>query len=60
MLTILQIVSSIDSSPEILAQVQEVIIPIIQETLEKKVLGKWSEHRHECYVFIDDARRPVR
>jgi hypothetical protein len=44
MLTILQIVSSIDSSPEILAQVQEVIIPIIQETLEKKVLGAWSEH----------------
>ena len=42
--TILQIVSSIDSSPEILAQVQEVIIPIIKETLEKKVLGTWSEH----------------
>jgi hypothetical protein len=44
MLTILQIVSSIDSSPEILAQVQEVIIPIIRETLEKKVLGTWLEH----------------
>jgi hypothetical protein len=44
MLTILQIVSSIDSSPEILAQVQDVIIPIIQETLEKKVLGMWSKH----------------
>ena len=43
MLTILQIVSSIDSSPEILAQVQEVISPIILETLEKKALGKWSE-----------------
>ena len=44
MLTILQIVSSIDSSPEIVSQVQEVVIPIIQETLEKKVLGTWSEH----------------
>jgi hypothetical protein len=40
----LQIVSSIDSSPEILAQVQEVIIPIIRDTLEKKVLGTWSKH----------------
>jgi hypothetical protein len=48
MLTILQIISSIDSSPEILAQVQEVIIPIIQETLEKKVLGTWSEHEAWC------------
>jgi hypothetical protein len=36
---ILQIVSSIDSSPEILAQVQEVIIPTIRNTLENKVLG---------------------
>ena len=35
----LQIVSSIDSSPEILAQVQEVIIPIIRFTLENKALG---------------------
>jgi hypothetical protein len=44
MVTMPQIVSSIDSSPEILAQVQEVIIPIIRETLEKKVLGTLSEH----------------
>lgn len=42
--TMLQIVSSIDSSPEILAQVQEVIIPIIRDTLEKKVLGTWLKH----------------
>jgi hypothetical protein len=35
----LQIVSSIDSSPEILAQVQEVIIPAIKFTLENKALG---------------------
>ena len=32
-------VSSIDSSPEILAQVQEVIIPIIKFTLENKLIG---------------------
>ena len=44
MVTMPQIVSSIDSSPEILAQVQEVIIPIIRDTLEKKVLGAWAEH----------------
>jgi hypothetical protein len=48
--TILQIVSSIDSSPEILAQVQEVIIPVIRYTLENKVLGMWLEHepRKRC------------
>ena len=38
-LVVLQIVSSIDSSPEILSQVQEVIIPIIVFTLENKILG---------------------
>jgi len=43
-----RLVLSIDSSPEILAQVQEVIIPIIQETLEKKVLGTSSEHATEA------------
>lgn len=32
-------VSSIDSSPEILSQVQEVIIPIIRFTLENKLIG---------------------
>ena len=42
--TILQIVSSIDTSPEILAQVQEVIIPVIRYTLENKVLGTLLEH----------------
>ena len=35
----LQIVSSVDSSPEILAQVQEIIIPIIIFTLENRLLG---------------------
>ena len=35
----LQIVSSVDSSPEILAQVQEIIIPIIVFSLENRLLG---------------------
>jgi len=34
-----QVVSCIDSSPEILSQVQEVIIPIIQFTLENKLIS---------------------
>lgn len=51
MLTILQIVSSIDSSPEILAQVQEVIIPIIRNTLENKVLGTWPKHKTPTAAF---------
>lgn len=34
-----QVIASIESSPEILAQVQEVIIPVIQFTLEHKLLG---------------------
>ncbi|KAG2125287.1 hypothetical protein BD769DRAFT_1737516 [Suillus cothurnatus] len=34
-----QVVSCIDSSPEILLQVQEVIIPIIRFTLENKLIG---------------------
>lgn len=36
--TITTVVASVDSSPEILAQVQEVVIPIIILTLENKVL----------------------
>jgi len=34
-----QIVSSVESSPEILAQVQEVIIPIVLFSLEHKIIG---------------------
>lgn len=34
-----QIISSVDSSPEILAQIQEIIIPIVVQTLESKFLG---------------------
>jgi hypothetical protein len=33
----------VDSSPEILAQVQEHIIPIVTFTLEKKILGESAE-----------------
>ncbi|EMD40235.1 hypothetical protein CERSUDRAFT_112428 [Gelatoporia subvermispora B] len=36
--TIATVVSSVDSSPEILAQLQEIIIPIIVMTLENKML----------------------
>ncbi|KAE9407355.1 ARM repeat-containing protein [Gymnopus androsaceus JB14] len=39
--TIYTIVTSVDSSPEILAQIQEIIIPIIVYTLEAKLLGKY-------------------
>lgn len=39
-----QVVASVDSSPEILAQVQEIIIPIIVLTLENKLLGESTVH----------------
>ena len=35
----LQVVASVDSSPEILAQLQEIIIPIIVFSLENRLLG---------------------
>ena len=35
-----EVVSSVESSPEILSQVQEIIIPIILYTLEHKIIGK--------------------
>ncbi|TFY82908.1 hypothetical protein EWM64_g1102 [Hericium alpestre] len=47
--TIGTIVSSIDSSPEILAQVQEVIIPIIKFTLENKLLDLFDN----MYDLVD-------
>ncbi|ETW81490.1 hypothetical protein HETIRDRAFT_125032 [Heterobasidion irregulare TC 32-1] len=47
--TISTIVSSIDSSPEILAQVQEVIIPIITFTLENKLLDLFDN----MYDLVD-------
>ncbi|KAH8989143.1 ARM repeat-containing protein [Lactarius akahatsu] len=47
--TLSTIVSSIDSSPEILAQVQEVIIPAIRYTLENKVLDLFDN----VYELVD-------
>ncbi|KAI9443408.1 ARM repeat-containing protein [Lactarius indigo] len=47
--TLSTIVSSIDSSPEILAQVQEVIIPVIRYTLENKVLDLFDN----VYELVD-------
>ncbi|KAH9980072.1 ARM repeat-containing protein [Lactifluus volemus] len=47
--TLSTIVSSIDSSPEILAQVQEVIIPIIRFTLENKALDLFDN----VYELVD-------
>lgn len=35
-----QVINSIESAPEILAQVQEIVIPIVTFTLENKFLGK--------------------
>jgi hypothetical protein len=35
----LQVVCSVDSSPEILAELQEIIIPIIVFSLENRLLG---------------------
>lgn len=39
--TITTVVTSVDASPEILAQVQEIVIPIILLTLEGKLLGMY-------------------
>ncbi|KAI0286170.1 armadillo-type protein [Russula brevipes] len=47
--TLSTIVSSIDSSPEILAQVQDVIIPIIRHTLENKILDLFDN----VYELVD-------
>ena len=47
----LQVVSSIENAPEILAQVQEVILPIITFTLENKLLGKYIHHRQSNHCF---------
>ncbi|KAI0057803.1 ARM repeat-containing protein [Artomyces pyxidatus] len=47
--TIATIVSAVDSSPEILAQVQEVIIPIIVFTLENKLLDLFDN----MYDLVD-------
>lgn len=40
-----KIISSIDSSPEILSQIQEIVVPIIVFTLENRLLGS-------CFVLL--------
>ena len=45
--------SSVDSNKEILRQVQEVIIPIIQFTLESKLIGVYSMVHSGSSVHAD-------
>jgi len=40
---VLQIVSAVESAPEILTQVQEVIIPIIRYSFENKIIGMFLQ-----------------
>ena len=47
--TIATVVNAVDSSPEILAQVQEIIIPIIVLTLEAKLLDLFDN----MYDLVD-------
>ncbi|THU92451.1 ARM repeat-containing protein [Dendrothele bispora CBS 962.96] len=47
--TIWTVVSSVDNSPEILAQVQEIIIPIVLFTLESKLLDLFDN----MYELVD-------
>jgi len=47
-----QVLTSIETSPEILAQVQEVIIPIIVYTLDHALLGESSILYEENKVLI--------
>lgn len=54
-----QVVSSIESSPDTLKQVQEVIIPIIRYTLENKLLGTVPLSLRP-YSFTHGLCRPVR
>ncbi|KAJ7250056.1 armadillo-type protein [Mycena haematopus] len=54
--TIGTIISAIDSSPEILAQVQEVIIPIISFTLEHKILDLFDN----MYDLVDSLTFKLR
>ncbi|KAF5381241.1 hypothetical protein D9757_007902 [Collybiopsis confluens] len=48
------IVDSVESSPEILGQIQEIIIPIIVYTLDAKLLGKfWFYLFDNMYDLVD-------
>ncbi|KZT09181.1 ARM repeat-containing protein [Laetiporus sulphureus 93-53] len=54
--TIGTIVSSVDSSPEILAQIQEIIIPIVVLTLENKLLDLFDN----MYDLVDSLTFKLR
>ncbi len=47
--TIITVVNAVDSSPEILAQIQEIIIPIVKLTLEAKLLDLFDN----MYDLVD-------
>lgn len=40
-----QIISSVDTAPEILSQVEEIVTPIIIFTLEHKLIGKLTRRK---------------
>ncbi|KZT65852.1 ARM repeat-containing protein [Daedalea quercina L-15889] len=54
--TIGTIISSVDSSPEILAQIQEIIIPIVIQTLESKFLDLFDN----VYDLVDSLTFKLR
>ncbi|KIP02790.1 hypothetical protein PHLGIDRAFT_95597 [Phlebiopsis gigantea 11061_1 CR5-6] len=54
--TITTVVASVDSSPEILAQVQEIVIPIITLTLENKLLDLFDN----MYELVDSLTFKLR
>lgn len=57
-----QVVTSVESSPEILLQVQEIIIPIILFTLKHKIIGETSTciPRSGVYGLSRSIRQYVR
>ncbi|KAG2337162.1 hypothetical protein BDR05DRAFT_1005244 [Suillus weaverae] len=57
--TIGTVVSCIESSPEILSQVQEVIIPIIRFTLENKSIGPLSGLATNNVQHLDSATKAL-
>ena len=54
--TISTIISSIDSSPEILTQIQEIVIPIIIFTLENRLLDLFDN----MYELVDSLTYKLR
>ena len=55
-----QVVTSVDAAPEILAQVQEIVIPIILLTLEGKLLGKLNIAGTTAQCKTHNSGRPLR